>query len=114
LKEGFELHEAFLYDLGWVLSVKEEEAGVYRTFNGKLRKTPDVYIQYHELTYDYTDSFDDNGNQIEYTKPSERPWYVRSNTTDQASSFKKLGAAIDNFIHFSKVAAVKLSLKNNA
>lgn len=37
LKEAFEPYEAFLYDSGWVLSVENDEAGIYRTFkNGIL------------------------------------------------------------------------------
>jgi predicted DNA-binding transcriptional regulator YafY len=112
LKEAFESHRELLSNLGWLLSVEDEGAGVYRTFqNGKLRKTPDVYIQYFEFKYDYTD--DDEGNEIEYTKPSERPWYVRSNTRDQASSFKKLSVATDKFVLLAKEAAETLKLSKN-
>ncbi|MEA1988222.1 MAG: hypothetical protein U9N57_03290 [Pseudomonadota bacterium] len=110
IKEALESHKEFLSGLGWVLIIDNEEAGVFRTFkNGKLRKTPDVYIQYHEFTYDYTD-WDEDGNEVEYTKPSVRPWYVRSNPANQGTSFKKLSSAIEKFLLFSKKASEKLEL----
>jgi len=110
ITEALEGHQELLFNLGWKLVIGKEEAGVYRTFkNGKLRKTPDVYIQYHEFTYDYTD-WDDEGNEVEYTKPSVRPWYIRSNPANQGTSFKKLSSAIEKFINFSKEASEQLEL----
>lgn len=114
LKDAFNSYKSIFNKFDWILTIDDEEAGIYRKFNnGKIRKTPDVYIQYHEFTYDYTD-FDDNDNEIEYTKPSTKPWYVRSNITDQSSSFKKLSSAIEKFVNFSKSAAEELGLSNNA
>ena len=110
ITEALEGHQELLFNLGWKLVIGKEEAGVYRTFkNGKLRKTPDVYIQYHEFTYDYTD-WDDEGNEVEYTKPSVRPWYIRSNPANQGTSFKKLSSDIEKFINFSKEASEQLEL----
>jgi len=110
ITEALEEHKELFFNLGWKLVIGKEEAGVYRTFkNGKLRKTPDVHIQYHEFTYDYTD-WDDDGNEVEYTKPSVRPWYIRSNPANQGTSFKKLSSAIEKFINFSKEASEQLEL----
>lgn len=110
LKEGLEKFRSELESVGWVLNAEESEAGLYRMFkNGKLRKTPDVYLQYQEMTYDYTE-FDDDGNEIEIMKPSTRPWYVRSNPEDSSSTFKSLGGAIDKFIEFAHLAERRLGL----
>jgi predicted DNA-binding transcriptional regulator YafY len=112
LKQGLEKFRSELESVGWVLSAEDSEAGLFRTFkNGKLRKTPDVYIQFHEMTYDYTE-FDDEGNEIEIMKPSTRPWYVRSNPEDSSSTFKSLGGAVDKFIEFAHLAERKLELSS--
>jgi len=95
--------------IGWTLVTSEKEAGVYRKFkSGKLRKTPDVFIQYNEYSYDYSD-FDENGNEIDVMKPSSRPWYV-SHKTKTASSFKKLSSAILKFYDNAQEEAERLKL----
>lgn len=109
LNEALEPHKESIEEQGWILVIEENEAGVYRTFkNGKLRKTPDVFIQYHELQYEYTDS-DKDGNQIDIMKPSVRPWYV-SHKRKQASSFKRLSSGIEKFLENVTEEAEHISL----
>lgn len=85
---------------GWVIKSTSTEISVYRTFkNGKLRKTPDIYINYFELN--------DEG------RPRLRPWYIRSNTLGEGTSFKNLRKAIDKLIEYVELSAKELGLSAN-
>lgn len=90
LKEALSPHEKCLRDLGFALSIGNKYAEVYRTFkNGKSDKTPDVFIRYRRCV----DGWE-----------ATRPWYINSNITGQASSFKKLSTAIEKFLNLAKEA----------
>ena len=114
LTEAIEPHVEELTSMGWHLELSEEKVGVYRFFkNGKMRKTPDVYMIYQEYTTDYFDQ-DLGGELIEHKRKSSRPWYVRSNTSgDNASSFSVLSRAVTRFVEFSHAAAEKYDLKRS-
>jgi len=114
LTEAVEPHIEELTKIGWHVELSEEEIGVYRFFkNGKMRKTPDVYMLYQEYTTDYLDQ-DAEGELVEHKRKSSRPWYVRSNVSgENASSFSVLSRAVSRFVEFSHAAAEKFSLKKS-
>lgn len=106
LADGLSKYENELVDLGWVLKVDDEGAGVYRCFkNGKLRKTPDISIQYHKhrVELDF-----ESGLMVEVGL-SDRPWYV-TRYKSNASSFKILSKAILKFMNNTKEAGVALGM----
>ena len=104
LSEGLEHYKQALEIEGRVMKYDDREAGIYRCFkNGSLRKTPDVCIQFHEMTYDYTD-VDDDGNLVDVMKANTRPWYVRSNLSGSTSTFSVLSGAIEKFVEFANDA----------
>ena len=114
LTEAIEPHIQELIKIGWHVEVSETEVGVYRSFkNGKMRKTPDVYMIYQEYTADYLDQ-DTDGELVEQKRKNSRPWYVRSNASgENASSFSMLSHAVTKLVEFSHAAAEKYSLKKS-
>ena len=96
--------------LGWIIEVTETSVGTYRHFkNGKLRKTPDVRIEYYEYQHDYLD-VDDEGELFKVEKLSERPWYVTSTHTNEASTYKYFDRAVLRFLEFAQSEAGEFGL----
>lgn len=114
LAEAIEPRIQELSEMGWHVELSEDEVGVHRFFkNGKMRKTPDVYLIYQEYTSDYFDQ-DSYGELVEHKKRSSRPWYVKSNASgENASSFSVLSHAASRFFEFSHAAAEKYNLKKS-
>lgn len=112
LVEGVEPLKKQLKELGWILHITEDSVNLYRQFkNGKLRKTPDVFMHYYKYT-ESTIDWDEDGNQFFHKKLNTRPWYVRSNTTETAYSFGKLSSALERFFSLANNDAESLKLKD--
>ena len=96
--------------IGWVLEVSDTSAGTFRRFkNGKLRKTPDVHIEYNEYHHDTYD-VDDDGELVEVPRKAERPWYVASTHKAQAATFKHHERAIERFMELCVTEAAAFEL----
>jgi predicted DNA-binding transcriptional regulator YafY len=110
LEDALEPYRPEIESMGWTLKVEKDFSGVFRCFkNGKLRKTPDVYIEFHEYTVDIC--FDEAGQEVEERRLSARPWYV-SHKRKTGSTFKNLGAAAEKFVLNMREEAVVLGLAN--
>ena len=97
------LRRAELTAMGWHVELTESQVGVYRFFkNGKMRKTPDVYMLFQEFTTDYFDQ-GSNGELVEPKRPSSRPWYVRSNASGEKGAEHNPHLARHPYIYASMV-----------
>jgi hypothetical protein len=102
--EEFLSHQtAALQEMGWVVKHEGEFVTLHRTFkNGKLINTPDVGLQYQEMTFDLI--FDgDKVIEANHRKRS-RPWSV-GGKKQTSRAFGDFGKAQQAFLALAKSLA---------
>jgi len=89
---------AELENTGLHIDLQENSISLHEYFkNGKPKKTACAGIEYHEYVIEF-DWDDDTGEEIEIRKKSKRPWYVYSNTFDNAHTLSHLRKAVELFL----------------
>lgn len=88
--------------MGWHVEASETSIALHSFFkNGKLRKTPDVQLNYDEYIVDLVVDFDSPELKEERRK-SVRPYHVYSRRLTTAKSFGKISAAAASFLDEAK------------
>ena len=91
--------------MGWHVEASETSIALHSFFkNGKLRKTPDVQLNYDEYIVDLVVDFDSPELKEERRK-SFRPYHVYSRRLTSAKSFGKISRAVPAFMDEAKSLA---------
>lgn len=91
--------------MGWHVEASEVSIWLHSHFkNGKLRKTPDVQLNYDEYIVDLVVDFDSPELKEEQRK-STRPYHVYSRRLPSAKSFGKVSLAVQAFLDEAKSLA---------
>ena len=83
--------------LGWRVEVGEDEVSLFDHFkNGKVKKTPDVRLNYQQSVMELV--MDEDGELHERMTLSNRPYRLESKNFASARSFAKLSSAWPKFL----------------
>ena len=102
--ELLEDKQDMLSRLGWHVQTDENRLSLHRRFkNGKIRKGPDVDLEYNAYTYDVVVDADGNTHE-ENVRRSTRPWCLRCKT-QPTRTFGHLGSAAEVFMELAAMLA---------
>lgn len=94
-----------LEKLGWKVVLTQDEIFLYSYFkNGKIRKSPDVYLSYNEFNIDSTFDLETN-DFINVKNKSTRPYRLCSKSLSTTHTFSHMSKAFDLFFSEAKINA---------
>lgn len=100
-QDVIDLHSKIFNEKELTAQVEEDNFGLFGSYkNGKLKKRPEIAIEYHEFIYD--DYYDPETDKFRSGKhKAQKPWCVKAKgkTTRNYKHFEK---AIETFIDYAK------------